>query len=445
MAKFRRLIVCMDGTSNEVGDRQTHVVRIYRGLKTSKTQIPYYVQGVGTLDTQTLRRDTRAKRDSIWGLAFGKGLEDDVLEAYRFLSTTYDWDTHDQYLIDNGRDPKTPDTRDEIHFVGFSRGAYAARVLAGFLYDFGLLRPNALHMAAQAFRHYRSLSDADENMSDGAKYAMLRRYDAVFMPQAPRMGGMVIFDTVASMIRFRRVWHNLKTTFSPIELSTHRSTTINPALRYVIHAMAIDDKRTFFRPLLWQGTKHKTHRRQRKAKDQIVRQVWFAGYHGDIGGSAREDRSGVGKITLAWAMDQMDMIGEKWEWRRAFKPREVLGKGTGKHRYSVDGRIKPGPDYGAHLHNSMTAFWRIFELIPKTIKRRSARARGFPWYLPLSEPRQVPDDMPIHRSVFDRREDGRRCYRPVNIAHRTRKDHDPNDPALFNPSYSPRSARGGDT
>ena len=371
MADFRRLIICMDGTSNEVGDRQTHVVRIYRGLKTTDTQVPYYVQGVGTLDTQTLRNDTRAKRDSIWGLAFGKGLEDDVLEAYRFLSRTYDWDKHDRYQVENGRDPNTVDFRDEVSFVGFSRGAYAARVLAGFLYDFGLLRPNAVHMAAQAFRHYRSLSDADENMSDGRKYAELRRYDAVFVPQAPRMGGMVIFDTVASMIRFRRIKHNWLKNNSIIELSTHRSTTINPALRYVIHAMAIDDKRTFFRPLLWKGTHHKSHRRQRRSVPQIVRQMWFAGYHGDVGGSAREDRSGVGKITLAWAMDQLVSIDEEWEWRRAFKKREVLGTGTKRHRFSIDGRLKPPPDYGGHLHNSMTPFWRIFEVIPKSIKRRS--------------------------------------------------------------------------
>ncbi|MCH2076452.1 MAG: DUF2235 domain-containing protein [Rhodobacteraceae bacterium] len=436
----RRLIVCMDGTNNEVGDRQTNVVRLYRALAKNDRQVCHYVQGVGTMDGQELRQDTAAQRDKITGLAFGKGLEDDVLDAYRFLSRTYDFSLEGE-------------ERDLLYFIGFSRGAYAARVLAGFINDYGLLHPHELHMAPQIFRAYRQMSDTDPKESTIKRFGLLRRYMQVFEPRQPGIRALILFDTVASMIRFRRPWANFWKYQSPIEFGTHHSMSANPSVKHVLHAVSIDEKRSFFRPLLWTddpqqqfyyGSRFKN---DSKKEPQTVRQVWFAGFHGDIGGSAREDRSGLGKVTINWMVDQLKELQEPLEFRRSVINKDVRGRGKPKNRKSVDGRLKQPPDYGGHIHNSMSLAWGIMEWVPKTIKRRQfpkGRKGLIWWYLPRSEPRRVPDDHPIHPAAFDRREDGRRAYRPVNIAHRERDDLGSDLKALHNPNYSSRSERGGD-
>ena len=85
----RRIIVCLDGTANEVSDRQTHVVRIFRGLRKTDRQKVHYIQGVGTMQGQMLSDDGG---QSIWrylGLIFGTGLEDNVLNGYRSVSYTH--------------------------------------------------------------------------------------------------------------------------------------------------------------------------------------------------------------------------------------------------------------------------------------------------------------------------------------------------------------------
>lgn len=435
----RRLIVCMDGTNNEVGDRQTNVVRLYRALVKNDEQICHYVQGVGTMDGQELRQDTAAQGDRIAGLAFGKGLEDDVLEGYRFLCRTYDFS-------------RSGDEQDLIYFIGFSRGAYAARVLAGFINDYGLLHPEELHMAPQIFRAYRRMSDADPKESTIERFGLLRRYGKVFEPVHPGIRALILFDTVASMIRFRRPWANFLKYQSPIELGTHHATSVNPSVKHVLHAISIDEKRTFFRPLLWTDDPelqvyYGNRFKRGKEEPQTVRQVWFSGYHGDIGGSAREDRSGLGKVTLNWVVDQLDELCSELEFRSRVISKDVRGQGDPEDRLTVDGRVKQPPDYGGHIHNSMSLAWGIMEWLPKTLKRRQfpKGRRGFLWwYLPRSEPRRVPGNHPIHPAVFDRREDGRRAYRPINIAHRERDDLGSDHKALHNPNYSSRSERGGD-
>ena len=391
------------------------------------------------MDGQELRQDVAAQKDKVAGLGFGLGLEDDVLDGYRFLSNNYDFS-------------KKGDEKDLLYFIGFSRGAYAARVLAGFINDFGLLRPSELHMAPQIFRAYRRMSDADPKASLIKRFGLLRRYAQVFVPHHPGIRALILFDTVASMIRFRRVGSNLAKYQSPIELSTHHSTSVNPSVKHVLHAISIDEKRSFFRPLLWTddpeqqfycGSRFKT---ESQKEPQTVRQVWFAGYHGDIGGSAREDRSGLGKVTINWMVDQLEELKKPLEFRRFVILRDVRGRGKVKSRFTPDRRIKQPPDYGGHIHNSMSLAWSFVEWLPKTIKRRQfpKGRRGLIWSLPRSEPRHIPDHHPIHPAVFDRREDGRRAYRPENIAHRTRDDLGSDLVALHNPHYSSRSERGGD-
>ncbi|MCY4179122.1 MAG: DUF2235 domain-containing protein, partial [Litoreibacter sp.] len=116
----RNLIVLMDGTGYVVGDQQTNFLRLYRCLlKVGPGQKTLYIPGVGTNDSPNQAGRWWQKVKSLCGLAFGLGLEDDVMQAYRFLCLNY----------------KPPSKTDEenlydILFFGFSSCDYAELVLA---------------------------------------------------------------------------------------------------------------------------------------------------------------------------------------------------------------------------------------------------------------------------------------------------------------------------
>ncbi|MEM1374095.1 MAG: DUF2235 domain-containing protein [Pseudomonadota bacterium] len=464
----RNLILCLDGTNNAIGDYQTNVVRFFRGLLPRDDQIPYYAQGIGTVNSQDLG-EPEPETERVRGMAFGQGLEDIVLETYRFLCRSYDFDT-----ADDGK------KRDRIYIFGFSRGAYAARMLAGFLNEFGLLKPPNLHMAVHIFREYLALRHVGQEVDPDDKYLPLRRYAGVFRPVEVPVEGLILFDTVASMIRFpgwrhkvpllrptaawqaikangKAVRDNWRDTGSVIELANHPSTSKNPSVRFVLHALAVDERRTFFRPLLWSerenaadfddlgaawsgpwnerddtqlyfGNRFKSG----KPEKQIVRQVWFPGVHGDVGGSAQEDVAQLGKITACWIFDQLAELAPDLKWSPVFHERYLKGE---EGRESEDGRPISSPDPRGPVHRSLTGVWRAAELIPKTVRRREPKEDRRGYYLPLGERRHIAPGSLVHRAVFDKRrlDD---TYDPPALKALTREDFPPDDhPALRNPSY----------
>ncbi len=439
----RRIIVCLDGTANEVSDRQTHVVRIFRGLKKTQQQKVHYIQGVGTMQGQVLRDDGGMSIWRLLGLVFGTGLEDNVLNGYRYICETYDHAAHEVYDAS-----ATVDLRDQISLVGFSRGAYTARVLAGFINAFGLLHPDDLHMAPQIFRAYRILQVNDAKDRFREDYKALRRFAQVFRPITVPIDTLVLFDTVSAHFHFRSMLQTFWRKQSIITFDAHAYTTKNPSVRNVLHAVSIDEKRSFYRPLLWEGRDYFGNNFSKKPEDredQHVREAWFAGYHSDIGGSALEDQAGVGKITLSWALDQMDDLDLKWDWYRGYWATEIQGKG--RYRETVDERTKSVPDPTAPIHDSMVNGWQILEWIPKTLWRKAVPATKtrFPfWYLPRSEPRLMTKETLVHPSVCDRMAHGPSNYAPENLPDTACKDTQSNDPALYHPSYSGPASVGGD-
>ena len=116
----RNLVLCLDGTNNQFGTNNTSVIRLAQTLQRgSDAQHLYYDPGVGTMpDPAALLGVT--KRMSQWiALAFAIDLRRQVMQAYG-------------YLVDNWR------PGDRLFLFGFSRGAYAARVLTGILQTLGL-------------------------------------------------------------------------------------------------------------------------------------------------------------------------------------------------------------------------------------------------------------------------------------------------------------------
>ncbi|WEX12307.1 DUF2235 domain-containing protein [Chelativorans sp. AA-79] len=71
--------------------------------------------------------------NGLWGGIFGKGVAANVIDAYEWLVGQYN-------------------PEDEIFIFGFSRGAFTARSLAGFIAKYGLVKPGAPLGASTSLR-----------------------------------------------------------------------------------------------------------------------------------------------------------------------------------------------------------------------------------------------------------------------------------------------------
>ena len=90
---MRNIVICCDGTGNEISENISNVLKLYRCLrKTEKTQprqLVLYDPGVGTLARPDAWHKLRQDFNAILGLATGYGLDDNVLAAYEFLVNNY--------------------------------------------------------------------------------------------------------------------------------------------------------------------------------------------------------------------------------------------------------------------------------------------------------------------------------------------------------------------
>jgi uncharacterized protein (DUF2235 family) len=158
MSTQKRLILCLDGTWNQQ-DSSTNVLHHFNLVskgsdpETGLIQERYYHPGVGT-----------GVLDSVTGGGFGFGLEKNVRDAYNWLVQNY---------CDSG-----PDKPDEIFVFGFSRGAYTARSLVGFIGECGLLRRGAPLTVSELWQAYCILGRRREKRTSA--------WDKLFkQPKAP--------------------------------------------------------------------------------------------------------------------------------------------------------------------------------------------------------------------------------------------------------------------
>jgi uncharacterized protein (DUF2235 family) len=199
-----------------------------------------------------------------------------------------------------------------------------------------------------------------------------------------------LWDTVKSVFQIERFGREIRSVSLP-------RTYTNPAVRIVRHAVAIDERRRFFRTNTWGGG---------EATD--VKEVWFAGDHSDVGGGYPEDESGLSKITLAWMLREAHAAGLLIDRDRAGL---VLGiRGAGK---------AAPPDPLAPLHDSLGGWWHVPEWFPKLAYRGPKRTHPTRLYLPRGENRFIASGALVHRSVIERIERGV-GYAPVNLPHKFR-------------------------
>lgn len=398
---MKKLVVCCDGTGNEISENISNVLKLYRVLrKTEKTnphQIVFYDPGVGTLARPDPWRKLWQDAFTIFGLASGYGLDDHVLKAYNFLVTEYE-------------------EGDEIYFFGFSRGAYTVRVLAGLIHKVGLLSRSQINLTGAGLTAYKQYSsDREQDGSIEGEHPITlddrgAQFARIVSTRWPTIRFVGVWDTVASVIVPR------PDRFYLPSLETLAFTRRNPSVQSFRQAIAIDERRRMFRLDPWSETQTFMHNRFSKVNNseiQDIQQVWFAGVHADIGGGYPEKESGLSKFPLLWmiqesqkcglAVDQATVNQLAWGVQRKGSPFSYVQ-----------------PDIAGPLHNSMTLPWRLLEILPKAerYKEWPETKSVFGHYIPNAEPRLIPSGAAIHESVFKRIAEVS-DYRPTNLP----KDH----------------------
>ena len=179
----KNIVICCDGTGNEIGSNISNVLKLFRVLEKDAGQRVYYHPGIGTIGLESAWGRFKQKVRGVFGLATGAGLDDDTLAAYRFLCETYE-------------------SGDRVWLFGFSRGAYTVRVLAAFIHVIGLLRPDQIDLAGYAFSTYKNAS-ANSQSADGKAPSFLDEawhFSRVAGGYPVTIEFIGVWDTVASVI-----------------------------------------------------------------------------------------------------------------------------------------------------------------------------------------------------------------------------------------------------
>lgn len=315
-----RLIVCCDGTWNTPDQREdglpspTNVVKFHNALAAEgggEAQSHYYHSGVGTDGNWW---------DRIAGGGLGRGLDDNVKSAYHWLARAY-----------------APG--DSIWLFGFSRGAYTARSVGGMIARCGLVDlaprdglsvPDTWAAVDEVFEAYRARTPL--------RASPARPFHNVG-ERGPTVG--------TTGIRFVGVWDTVGSLGIPDDLAlldllddaedhAFHDCTLSDVVQTARHAVAMDERRQTFSPTLWTDV----------AADRDVKQLWFPGVHGDVGGGYAQ--AGLSDGALRWMMTEAAEAG------LAFRP-------------GIEARLAADP-LGA-MHDSLTGIFRRLKKCPRAVPR----------------------------------------------------------------------------
>ena len=209
----KNIVMFSDGTGQEGGvGSNTNVYDLFNMiLDRTERQISFYDQGLGT-------------GWSKFGAISGSGVTKNVQEAYQFLSDHFS-------------------AGDRIYLIGFSRGAATVRTLSAFISLFGILPRSRPELFKKAWRIYKlgncnkrreKVSEfVHQNHTMWTKIRFIGVWDTVAALGLPSKPLDLVIDKVPF---WRHSFHDL---------------TLADSVEYGRHAVAVDDERRTFHPVLW--------------------------------------------------------------------------------------------------------------------------------------------------------------------------------------------------
>jgi uncharacterized protein (DUF2235 family) len=292
-----RIILLSDGTGNAASKVwRTNVWRTFESIDlTASDQVAIYDDGVGTSSFKPL---------AILGGAFGWGLKRNVLDLYKFVCRNYQSE------------------QDEILGFGFSRGAFTIRIVIALIFNQGLVpyqtEVELQKKATAAYRAFRrenfhSIWRIEELFRSLRDLIVPGKYDKTKNKPVASVRFLGLWDTVAAYgLPIDEMTRGVSQWIWPLELPERE---LHRNVKRACHALALDDERTTFHPVLWnernevpappdaQGTRH--------TRDERVSQVWFAGMHSGVGGGYPDDS--LAHIPLCWIMKEAQECGLKYK------------------------------------------------------------------------------------------------------------------------------------
>lgn len=267
------LQIFYDGTANQWSSR-TNVRRRFEIVAAAEDPAApcLYVDGVGN--------------NSLSGKLLGVGLKARVLTGYQFISQHWRSD------------------RDEIRIFGFSRGAFQARVLSGLMAHCGVpanLQDKELDDAVDMIWDYsrKNLFDAEDgsslstwkqtlaNNQREVQQVVRNKYPHVTFHH-PRIRFLGLWDTVPGL-QFSRIKND--TMLKDKDSGQRYKVRPYPNIDVIAHALALDEKRKQFAPLLVGPALDPSSTK--------VFEVWFPGAHSDIGGGY-DDSNDMAGVAFNW-------------------------------------------------------------------------------------------------------------------------------------------------
>jgi uncharacterized protein (DUF2235 family) len=364
----RNLVICCDGTNNQFGPENTSVVRLVQVLdRAPDKQRLYYDPGVGTLPEPGVFSRIGRRISELLDLAFATGLLWKVEEAYTYLMEN--WEAGDQVFL-----------------FGFSRGAYTVRVLAGLLHTLGLLPRGSGNMVPYAVRLYKGARRAGSPGQAGSNADYWNLCDEFRWTFArPIPGGS---PDRRFPVRFLGVWDTVSSVGWVWDPATFRFTAHNPGIAIIRHAVAVDERRWFFRQnLMGPDGRPNSH--------QDLQQLWFPGVHSDVGGGYPESEGGLWRVPFQWVVSEAEKAGLHVDkksfamvWQRPPFP---------AHPWSEPRPPIPARPWVEPQHESLTPLWWLAEFFPKF--RRGPSGLKLP-RLGLGRHRTIPPGALIHKSTL---------------------------------------------
>jgi uncharacterized protein (DUF2235 family) len=345
----RNLVALSDGTGNSAAKLQkTNVWRLYEALDlASGEQLALYDDGVGTASFKPL---------AVLGGVCGYGLKRNVLDLYMFLCRTYRCD------------PDHPDHGDRIFAFGFSRGAYTARVLAALVANVGLVEADSevelRRLSLWAYRAYRA-----DRFPHAWPVRAGRRLRDVVLRAWDAARGKPAFDparTVKADIEFLGVWDTVAAYGLPVDELTRgwerwiwpmlpKDRRVSARIRRACHALALDDERQTFFPLLWTEHEEAVNRSSLHVDEERVTQIWFSGMHSNVGGGYPDD--GLSHTPLVWMAGEAAKRGLRFRTALCSEQRRVP-------REWVDRAVVAAP-----MHDSRRGLGVYYRYHPRPLER----------------------------------------------------------------------------
>ncbi|MCH2068452.1 DUF2235 domain-containing protein [Shimia sp.] len=266
-------VIILDGTMSSLAPGQeTNAGQTYQLLREIGAEVSvYYEAGV----------QWRSWRQTL-DVMMGRGINRQIRRAYGYLASRYR-------------------PGDKIILMGYSRGAFAVRSLAGVIDRVGLLRAECAteRNIRTAYRHYELTPDS----------AAASAFAAAHCYEHTEIEMIGVWDTVKALgARVPVLW---RITERRHAFHNHQ---LSPVVRHGFHALALDETRQVFEPELW---------RCPDDWDGRVEQVWFRGAHSDVGGQLVGFHAArpLANIPLVWMLERLEMCGVRLpeDWRDRYE------------------------------------------------------------------------------------------------------------------------------